>query len=443
MADEFREAGAHFERGVLLENGNDLNGARSAYEQAVAVDPRHVEAVASLAWLDAQAGNTASAAAFGERALDLDAENVLARMALASAGLQAGELEEASSRLARLYADPALTGVNRSIVLGMVGDLNDALGESARAFKAYEAANAKLAALNPTNNAGGDDDALGHVRRLIAWFESAEPANWRDRPVSGAKAADPSTHVFLVGFPRSGTTLLENVLATHPDVVALEEKETLGQAALNYLMSDRGLEQLERIDAGEAENQRDSYWSAVRSFGVEPKGRLFIDKMPLATILLPIISKLFPTARIFFAVRDPRDVVLSCFRRRFGMNAAMAQFLSVEGAATYYDAVMRLAELYRELLPIQQHVVRYESLVEDFEGTARAACDFIRLDWRPGMADFATTVRTRGVSTPSAAQLARGLNQEGRGAWRRYREQLNPVLPTLEPWVERFGYDPS
>ena len=95
MADEFREAGAHFERGVLLENGNDLNGARSAYEQAVAVDPRHVEAVASLAWLDAQAGNTASAAAFGERALDLDAENVLARMALASAGLQAGELEEA------------------------------------------------------------------------------------------------------------------------------------------------------------------------------------------------------------------------------------------------------------------------------------------------------------------------------------------------------------
>jgi hypothetical protein len=249
--------------------------------------------------------------------------------------------------------------------------------------------------------------------------------------------------VFLVGFPRSGTTLLENVLATHPDVVALEEKETLGQAALNYLMSDRGLEQLERIDAGEAENQRDSYWSAVRSFGVEPKGRLFIDKMPLATILLPIISKLFPTARIFFAVRDPRDVVLSCFRRRFGMNAAMAQFLSVEGAATYYDAVMRLAELYRELLPIQQHVVRYESLVEDFEGTARAACDFIRLDWRPGMADFATTVRTRGVSTPSAAQLARGLNQEGRGAWRRYREQLNPVLPTLEPWVERFGYDPS
>src|SRR5215217_8617523 len=96
MGDETRKAGAHFDRGVLLENSNDLNGARSAYQQAIAVDSRHVEALASLAWLDAQAGDTASAAAFGKRALGLDAGNVLARMALASADLQADELEEAS-----------------------------------------------------------------------------------------------------------------------------------------------------------------------------------------------------------------------------------------------------------------------------------------------------------------------------------------------------------
>ena len=102
----------------------------------------------------------------------------------------------------------------------------------------------------------------------------------------------------------------------------------------------------------------------------------------------------------------------------------MAQFLSVEGAATYYDAVMRLAELYRQLLPIEQHIVRYESLVEDFEATARAACDFIGLDWRPRMADFASTVRTRGVSTPSAARLARGLNRRA-GCVAALREQLN------------------
>ena len=104
---------------------------------------------------------------------------------------------------------------------------------------------------------------------------------------------------------------------------------------------------------------------------------------------------------------------------------------------------MRLSKLYRDLLPAPQHEVRYESLVEDFEGAVRSVCDFLGLEWDLGMADFAATARSRGISTPSAAQLARGLNREGQGAWRRYREQMAPVLPLLEPWVQRFGYEPS
>jgi hypothetical protein len=121
----------------------------------------------------------------------------------------------------------------------------------------------------------------------------------------------------------------------------------------------------------------------------------------------------------------------------------MYQLLTFEGAAAFYDAVMRLSELYRDLLPLLRHEVRYESLVEDFEPTVRAACDFIGLEWNDSMLDFAAKARTRGISTPSAAQVARGLNREGQGAWRRYRDQMAPVLPLLEPWLERFGYDPS
>jgi hypothetical protein len=135
--------------------------------------------------------------------------------------------------------------------------------------------------------------------------------------------------------------------------------------------------------------------------------------------------------------------VLSCFRRRFGMNAGMYQLLTLDGAAAYYDAIMRLSELYSDLLPRPRHEVRYESLVEDFEGTARAACDFLGLEWHEAMRDFAAKARSRGISTPSAAQVARGLNREGQGAWRRYREQMAPVLPLLDPWVRRFGYQPA
>ena len=181
----------------------------------------------------------------------------------------------------------------------------------------------------------------------------------------------------------------------------------------------------------------------VRKFGVEPRGRVFIDKMPLSNVQLPVIAKLFPNARVLFARRDPRDVVLSCFRRRFGMNPSMYQLLTLEGAAAYYDAVMRLSGIYGNLLPLPQHLVRYESLVEDFEATARAACDFLGIEWDQGLLDFAAKARARGISTPSAAQVARGLNREGQGAWRRYAQQMAPVLPILEPWVRQFGYDES
>jgi hypothetical protein len=262
-------------------------------------------------------------------------------------------------------------------------------------------------------------------------------------PPARPRAADPKAHVFLVGFPRSGTTLLENVLAAHPEVVSLEERDCLASAEVAYLSSAGGLERLARIGSGEAMRRRDAYWASVRAFGVEPRAKVFVDKMPLSSRLLPLVAKLFPNARILFAIRDPRDVVLSCFRRRFGMNPSMYQLLTLEGAAAYYDAVMRLSEFYRDLLPLPQHFVRYESLVDDFEGTARAACDFLGLEWNEGMTDFAARARTRGISTPSAAQVARGLNREGQGAWRRYRDQMAPVLPLLEPWVRRFRYEQS
>ena len=139
----------------------------------------------------------------------------------------------------------------------------------------------------------------------------------------------------------------------------------------------------------------------VRGFGVEPRGRVLIDKFPLSSVQLPVVAKLFPNARVLFARRNPRDVVLSCFRRRFGMNASMYQLLTLEGAAAYYDAVMRLSELYRDRLPLPQHLVRYESLVEAFEATARAACDFLGLEWDPGLFDFATRPSTRSITTPA------------------------------------------
>jgi len=435
-------APAHFNLGSLLEGLNDIRGAKSAYERAAALDPRYAEPFAALAWLAALAGDSAAAASNGERALSLSPSNLLARMALASADLQRSNIESAAARLSGLIQDPSLTPVNRAIVLGLIGDLHDADGHPREAFAAYEASSEALKDLNaPTFEAPGKESALEQVRRLTRWSETADSDSWRDSPPVRSRAADPKAHVFLVGFPRSGTTLLENALAAHPDVVSLEEKDCFAPDTAAYLTEPGGLERLAQIAPRDAGRQRDHYWSQVRKHGVEPRGKVFIDKMPLSSIALPVIAKLFPNARILFALRDPRDVVLSCFRRRFGMNPSMYELLTLEGAAAFYDAVMRLSERYRELLPLPRHVVRHERLVGDFEATMREVCDFVGLEWDSAMTHFAAKARTRGISTPSAAQVARGLNREGQGAWRRYRDQMAPVLPLLEPWVRRFGYE--
>jgi len=437
-----RMAAAHFNRGALLEELSDIKGARAAYERAAVLDSNYLEPLAALAWLDAQAGDSASTGMNAGRVLARAPANVLARMALASAELQQGDLPAASDHLATLSGDPALTPLNRSIVFGLIADVRDAEGRSAEAFAAYSASNAELKALNaPRFEAPGMETALAKVRRLADWFEDAEPEAWREAPAVRPRAADPRAHVFLVGFPRSGTTLLENVLAAHPDVVALEEKPCLERVADPYLASSESLEKLARISSAEAVKQRDAYWSCVHRYGVDPRGKVFIDKMPLASVQMPVVAKLFPNARILFARRDPRDVVLSCFRRRFGMNPAMYQLLTLDGAAALYDAVMRLSEVYRKLLPLPRHEVRYENLVEDFDGTTQAVCDFLGLDWTDEMRDFAAKARARGISTPSSGQVARGLNREGQGAWQRYREQMTPVLSILERWVEKFGHE--
>ena len=437
-----RHAAAHYNRGVVLEDLEDLPGARANYEKAIALQRDYAEPLAGLAWLSAQNGDAAEARAFGLRALALAPQHPLARMAVAAADLQDRDYAAAEPKLMALLQDPAITPVNHAIVLGLIGDLRDGQRRPDEAFVTYQACMAELRRLYaPKFEGPGSVSALERAARLAAEFERSPPEPWREAPPARPRAADPAVHAYLVGFPRSGTTLLENVLAAHPNVVSLEEKDVLAPAIRDYLHAEGGVQHLAGIGAGEALKRREAYWTAVRSFGVEPRGRVFIDKMPLASQNLPLIAKLFPNARILFALRDPRDVVLSCFRRRFGMNPSMYQLLTLEGAARYYDAVMRLSELYRERLPLQIHTVRYEDLVDDFSAVAGGACAFLGLEWDEGLHDFAAKARTRGISTPSAAQVARGLNREGKGSWRRYEGQLGPVLPILKPWIERFGYE--
>jgi hypothetical protein len=179
----------------------------------------------------------------------------------------------------------------------------------------------------------------------------------------------------------------------------------------------------------------------VRNAGVDVAGKVFIDKYPLNTLKLPLIAKLFPRAKILFAVRDPRDVVLSCFRRRFRMNPAMYELLTLSGAAAFYSAAMEFAHAVKRRLALDWHEVRYERLVTGFEQEIRGVCAFVGLEWSAQMADFAGRVEAREHATPSTAQLTRGLVTSALAQWRHYEAHLQPTLPALTPWLRQFGYE--
>jgi hypothetical protein len=162
--------------------------------------------------------------------------------------------------------------------------------------------------------------------------------------------------------------------------------------------------------------------------------------MPLNSVHLGMIARLFPSAKVLFALRDPRDVVLSCFRRRLVMSANMAELSTLEGTAGFYDAVMSLAMLYRDRLGLATLDLRHEDMIADFDGEMAKVCEFLGLAWDDAVRGFALDAQARDVKTPSAMQVVRGLNKDGAGQWRRYASQLSPVRPILEPWAERFGY---
>jgi hypothetical protein len=237
--------------------------------------------------------------------------------------------------------------------------------------------------------------------------------------------------------------LIESVLGQHPHIVTLEERETLHDAVLAFLDDPKDIATLAEAPESRLQPLREDYWARVVQLGAEVRGKVFIDKNPFGTLKLPIILKLFPNARILFAIRDPRDVVLSCFRRRFNINPSTYEYLDLARTANSYDGTMRLADLMRGKLPFAEHQLVYERLIENFENEARAVCAFVGVDWRPGLLDFAGRAQRGEVASASAAQIARGLYSDGSGHWRRYRAQMAPVMPVLEPWVRRFGYPPN
>ncbi len=321
-------------------------------------------------------------------------------LSTAAADLAAGEATRAEEALRGLLADRRAGPTDRARAHTLLGDVLDRAARYGEAFDAYAAGNELTRQMNARF---AQPSVLEYTRGLSTTF-TALSARWRPAapaPAAAAAAAgEPADHVLLMGFPRSGTTLLEVILDGHPKVASLEEHELFTEGVLQFLNNPGNLDSLCAAGDSELAPLRAAYWQRVRAAGIEVSGKLFLDKHPLNTLKLPLIARLFPQAKILFVRRDPRDVVLSCFRRRFRMNPAMYQMLTLPGAAQFYDAVMDFAARVRAPLGLAWCDVSYEGLMADFAAETQRICRFAGLDWSAGMSEFATRVQSRESATP-------------------------------------------
>ena len=431
---------AWLERGYTMEHLKSEQGADESFRRAIAIDPNMAPALGKLADAAARKGDREAAGNFASRALAVDPLEPSANFALATVELEAREADKAEARLRRLL-ECRLKSDDRIRSLPLLGDALDRLDRRGEAFDSWSEAQRLFrsefeAIFAPTA------DRPGHRRFIEIITEQVERA-----PAFAPAPAEPvpgeaAIHVFLLGYPRSGTTLVENVLASAPGTIALEERETFAQIDPVLLPNSGLMPDFDALDPGLAGELRARYWNQVeRLAGESAGGRTFVDMNPFNGVKLPVIARLFPKARILIMRRDPRDVVLSCFRINFVASPGTFALSELEEAARHYDAMMRLIETCRERLPLAFHEVRYDRLVADFETEVRAMAEFVGLEWTDDFRSFDKTAKTRGVRTASATQVRQGL-YDGGGKWRRYEAQLAPVLPILQPWVEKFGFEP-
>jgi tetratricopeptide (TPR) repeat protein len=401
--------------------------AEAAYRQALANDPLCLSAYLELGMLlenlnrvDELAALVDAAEASGVAAAEL---GFIRAWALRRQGRFAEALPIAEAIPETIHP------VRRAHLLA---DLSDRLGDTGRAFASFGEMNAASVAGRPPRLG---PPYRGTVEQSIALLTPEWIASWAPLELERT----PPDPVFLVGFPRSGTTLLDTLLMNMPGLHVLEEMPFLREVDL--ALGDEA--KLATLDAAEANRLRRLYFEQVEE-GAPPRSpeQRIVDKHPLRMAGMPIVSRLFPEARVIMVERHPCDAVLSCYMANFQLNDAMRSFTDLEEAARTYDAVFTAWEKAEALLPLRVHRIRYERMVADLAGEMRPLLDFLGLPWDEKVLDNQGAAAERGhVRTASYSQVREPIYKRAAGRWERYRAQLAPVLPILAPWAERMGYE--
>jgi tetratricopeptide (TPR) repeat protein len=435
-----RDPSALLQLSGQLQHWGDMEAALDLARLGVRLAPESAVAQNNLALCLSRVNRVGEALPPALRACELLPGHPGCQILVALLDKAEGRLAAARERLERAAAagaDPEQTA-RAWLELGAVLDKQQ---EYDAAFEAFRRA-AELHAELPATLATDRNRVFASLARHKAGFDRDLLHRFSPEDFADSLPAP----CFLFGFLRSGTTLAEQVLGAHPEVIASDENdfvfELTQELARQSGIPDDIPAALRKIGLEEVRALRKLYWQRVaEEYGDEALRKRFVDKLALNSIDAGFIAALFPEAKILFALRDPRDVVLSCFQQAFSLSPATVNLLSFEGIARQYAAVMDFWLYVRELIAPEFFELRYEDTVGDFEATFRRVFALLGVGWRPEVLSFHERAKGCYISTPSFAAVSQPLYQTAVARWRRYERHVEAVLPILQPYIAAFGYE--
>lgn len=370
-----------------------------------------------------------------DQAADIEADALTLEAALATRGKDYDQARKATRALLALPGLPPQARANAHFAMAKIADkqgrVDEAMAELAQAHRI----NFDLAGNMLPEVADSPDEPLRIASKWLTPEQSVFPRS----PDDPAREASP---VFIVGFPRSGTTMLEQMLDAHPDFVSMDERIIIQYCVER--MESKGLTypyQLDHLSPDDLAELRALYWAESAKVADLAPGKTLVDKNPLNLLRLPMIRRLFPDARVILALRHPCDVMLSCYMQNFRSPAFMVLCSTLERLAKSYVNAMRFWIHHQPMLCPDALLLRYEETVSDFGSQIEVIADYLGIADRAPLAGFAAHASGKKyISTPSYAQVTEPVNARAVARWEKYRAYFQPVFPLLEPVAHHWGY---
>lgn len=425
--------------GSALRSVRNLDEAIRSFERAVELAPDSAPLRFSLADAYDRVHRTDDARPHLQRALELNPGHAMALLLKARIERHDGHLDEAKTILQGLME--TVDDSYRSVVATQMGHTLEDLGEYDAAFEAFSDAQRTIRESDEFKQFPQDmyPSTVAACREritedLVATWEEEPPADGVTSPI------------FFVGFPRSGTTLMEQVFDAHPALRTTGERPVLNRLITEVKELTGGYrgypEDLDDLtDDDVAELRRLYFEQSEALLGSADRGLRIVDKQPLNIVHLGVVRRVFPEAPVVVALRDPRAVCWSCFIQEFQLNQAMIHFSDLGTTADLYAGVMDLWLHYRSTLGINYFEYRYEDLVENMEATARKVLEFAGVPWDDSVLKYHEKAKESVVTTPSFRDVTKPVYSRAVDRWRHYESHLQAVTERVAPFLREFGYE--